>query len=108
MGDIDPRLAEILRFLNDVKVRATYKAVADIVGGSAQSIGRRLGARRIEASWVVNASTEMPIGYAPNQLHPELTAHSNVIRTGDQLKQRLSLWRLPAGWPVFKNGDEEG
>ena len=55
MSDID--LAEILRFLNSKKVRASYGAVAGIVGGNAQSIGGRLGARRCEASWVVDTST---------------------------------------------------
>ncbi len=93
MSDIDPRLAEILRYLNDVKVRATYKAVADVVGGSAQSIGGHLGARRIEASWVVNKSTEMPSGYAPYELHPDLTSSAEIIQTGESLDRRLSRWR---------------
>ena len=93
MSDIDPHLAEILRFLNSKKIRATYGAVAGIVGGNAQSIGGRLGARRREASWVVNTSTGTPIGYTQDQLHPELTSSAEIIRTGEALKGRLLLWR---------------
>lgn len=36
-------LDEIVAYLNDQRIRATYGAVADVVGGIAQSIGARLG-----------------------------------------------------------------
>ncbi len=91
MSDID--LAEILRFLNSKRVRASYGAVAGIVGGNAQSIGGRLGARRGEASWVVDMSTGTPTGYTQDQLHPELTSSAEIIRTGEALKRRLLLWK---------------
>ncbi|MEK7994086.1 MAG: hypothetical protein AAB403_09810 [Planctomycetota bacterium] len=92
MGDIDARLDEVLTFLGATKTRATYGAVAAIAGGSAQSIGGRLGARRPAASWVVNGSTRLPTGYAKNELHPDLTQNAEVIRSGDVLKRRLALW----------------
>ena len=93
---IDPRLGEILRFLSDAKTRATYGAVADIVGGIPQSIGGRLGARRVEASWVVNASSGMPTGYRQAQLHPDLISRTEIITSGSELQRRLSLWRSRA------------
>ena len=93
MSDIDPRLAEILRCLNDIKIRATYGPVGELTGIDRRDVGQQLGDRRIEASWVVNASTEMPTGYAPDQLHPDLTSSAEIIRTGEALGRRLSLWR---------------
>src|SRR5438045_2663615 len=59
-------LEDVVRFLNDEKVRATYGAVAELVGGIAQGIGTRLTrlySRSPDASWVVNASSGMPTGY---------------------------------------------
>src|SRR5437764_1167045 len=70
------RLDDIVAYLNAAQVRATYGAVADLVGGIAQSIGARLGGlggRRKEASWVVNAKTGLPTNYPPEHLHPALT-----------------------------------
>jgi hypothetical protein len=86
-------LAEILHFLGKAKTQAMYGAVSAIVGGSAQSIGGRLGVRRVAASWVVNASTLQPTGYSKAEIHPELTVRSEVIRTGAELKRRLEIWK---------------
>lgn len=91
-GVLDPVLADILTFLNAHRIRATYKAVAEMAGGSAQSVGGRLGARRIEASWVVNSATGMPSGYSPALLHPALRT-TDIIRTGSELKRRMALAR---------------
>ena len=46
---MDPRLGEIIRFLNQAKVRATYGAVARVLGVVPQSMGARLGPHTIEA-----------------------------------------------------------
>ena len=43
----------ILDALNREKIRATYGAVADVLGIPAGSVGQILGMRRPEASWVV-------------------------------------------------------
>ena len=91
---IDPDVAEILRFLNASKVRATYTALAQSLGSTPQSIGRLLGEKRIEASWVVNARTEMPTGYSPDQRDPDLTSSDEIIRSGEALDRRLSVWRM--------------
>jgi alkylated DNA nucleotide flippase Atl1 len=78
----------ILNVLNREKVRATYGAVGEILGIPAWSVGQALGAKRSEASWVVNARTNMPTDYAPDQLHADLF-RSAVIKTGAQLRQFL-------------------
>lgn len=94
-------LNEIVGYLNAAQLRATYGAVAELVGGIAQSVGDRLGGvagRRPEASWVVNSETEMPTGYLPEQWHPALRQSSHVIRNGDELWQRLEEWKA-AGAP---------
>jgi hypothetical protein len=54
---MDPRLADIIRFLHQERVRATYGAVAGVLGVVPQSMGARLGPHTIEASWIVNAKT---------------------------------------------------
>lgn len=89
-------LDDIVAYLNDQKIRATYGAVAEVVGGIAQSIGARLGGsygRRPEASWVVNADTGLPTGYTVEQRHPALQSRTHIIRSGDELVRRIEAWR---------------
>jgi len=86
-------VADVLAFLNDARTRATYGAVASVIGLPAQSVGQALGERRAEASWVVNDQTELPTGYEQTNWHPDLLASSSVIRTGNELALRLALWR---------------
>lgn len=88
---MDPRLAEIIRFLNQEKVRATYGAVAGLLGVVAQSMGARLGPHTTEASWIVNAKTGWPTGYAAGDIHPELTTNPAIITTAAELRRRMRL-----------------
>jgi hypothetical protein len=90
-NSIDPRIVEVLRYLNDAQTRATYGAVADVVGGIARGIGARLGPRRIEASWVVESKSGMPSGYRKDELHPLLIKRSEIIRSGAELQRRMNL-----------------
>ena len=78
----------ILAYLNAVPVRATYGAVGDVLGVRPQVVPRLLGARRPEASWIVNGSTGEPTGYTPEQVDPRL-AGTHVIRSGDELRRCL-------------------
>jgi hypothetical protein len=87
-------LDEIIRFLNDEQVRATYGAVAELVGGIAQGIGARLGFRRPEASWVVNADTGVPTGYRVDERHSALLSKADIITTGSELDRRLAIWKV--------------
>ena len=88
-------LDEIVQYLNEEQIRATYGAVAGIVGGIAQGIGARLGGarRRPEVSWVVNASSGLPTGYEAIQMHPALQRRSEVIRSADELRRRMIRWK---------------
>jgi hypothetical protein len=94
---VDTNLAEILRFLNDQQTRATYRAVGDLLGVSPQSIGAALGARTIEASWIVNTSTGLPTGYADHEMHAALFKNEDIISSSVQLALRLTSWRAKTG-----------
>lgn len=88
-----PILREIVDYLNRQKIRATYGAVGEAIGVPARSIGGMLGGKRPEVSWVVNAATELPTGYAPSQYHPDLRSRSRVIRDGNELREAIGLRR---------------
>src|SRR5262245_58997268 len=90
-GDVS--LDEILRFLNHEHVRATYGAVAEVLGVVPRSIGAQLGARRPEASWVVNASNGVPTDYSEDEWHPALLSNADIITSGTVLLLRIAAWR---------------
>lgn len=75
----------ILAYLNRARVRCTYEAAAKVMEVNILSVGRLLGDRRPEASWVVNKGTGEPKGYAEHDKHPELYCRSHVIKTGEEL-----------------------
>lgn len=81
---------QILRCLNEQKMRATYGAVGDLLGVSAPSAGRKLGDRRPLASWVVRANTGLPSWYCPDQIHPHLCAHRHIIVDSGELQELLA------------------
>ena len=91
----DASLSEIIRFLNDQRVRATYGAVAEVLGVIPRSMGARLGGRAHveEASWVVSKETGLPTDYAEHEMHPALRRNSDIITSGVDLMKRLSVWR---------------
>jgi hypothetical protein len=101
--DMKPRSAlgvasldEILAFLNHDKVRATYGAVAEVLGVIPRSLGARLGTRRPEASWIVSAANGLPTDYSEDEWHPALLSQSDVISSGRVLALRLSTWKNAA------------
>ncbi|MCY4571759.1 MAG: hypothetical protein OXF01_03065 [Gemmatimonadetes bacterium] len=79
----------VLAYLNREQIRATYAAVAAVVGICPSAMGRELGDRRPEASWVVNAVLGMPTGYKPHQTHPELLRTAEIIRSPVELSARM-------------------
>ena len=91
----DASLSEIIQFLNHQQVRATYGAVAEVLGVIARSMGARLGgaAHNREASWVVSKETELPTDYAEHEMHPALRRNSEIITSGLELMKRLSEWK---------------
>lgn len=84
-------LNTVLALLNRIRIRATYGAVADVLGTNAQNVGKLLGDRRPEASWVVaDDENGRPSGYTREQEHPALYDMNKVIRTGDELRGLLN------------------
>lgn len=63
-----PKPIDVAKVLDEKGVRATYGTVASICGGLPRGIGKRLGDKTREASWVVNKTTGMPTGYEPKEL----------------------------------------
>jgi hypothetical protein len=95
-------LEYIVRQLNARKQRATYGAVAGIVGGLARGLmnGRP---KTPEYSWVVAKSDGRPTGYTNHQIHPDCL-RSIVERPGDVIAdpERLKAWlKGPATAPKF-------
>lgn len=87
-------LDRILDQLDRWHQRATYGAVATLTGGSPQSVmSRRTHCHR--DSWVVNARTKRPTGYAAADTHPALEEHAHVIRTGPELAEWMLAHRGP-------------
>jgi hypothetical protein len=85
------KVNKILDYLNQVKTRCTYGAVADVLGINSQSVGQKLGERRPEASWVVNSQTGDPTDYTDDEKHPELYRTDRVIRSAEVLRRNLDL-----------------
>ncbi len=85
----DMQMDQILSALDAASQRATYSAVAAMLGKTPRTLmkGR---ARDQRHSWVVNRKNGLPTGYEPAQLHPALRAHDHVIDSRDELTQFLS------------------
>ena len=86
---MESRLAAIVMFLNAEETRATYGAVAGVLGVPAISMGARLGDHSLEKSWIVSAKAPcMPTGYAGHHIHPKLRS-SEIITTAVELQRRM-------------------
>ena len=81
-------LEKIVEILNRENVKATYGAVAGVLGRVPQGvmIDREKPQRN---SWVVNAETNMPTGYRLDQLHPNLMRLPIVLHTREKLQRFL-------------------
>jgi hypothetical protein len=82
-------LDEIVDLLDQHGQRATYGAVAAVVGHSPRSLlkGRERGRR---FSWIVNRETGLPTGYPDDQIDPRLKESGPVIATDAELRQWLA------------------
>jgi hypothetical protein len=83
------QLDQILDALNAHRQRATYGAVAAVIGAAPRTLmsGRDRDPRH---SWVVSRKTGQPTGYEGDQIHPELLAASHVIQSRDELERWLA------------------
>jgi hypothetical protein len=92
----DASLSEIIQFLNDQQVRATYGAVAEVLGVIPRSMAARLTrlfSRHVVASWVVSAATGLPTGYRKDEMHPARLRRAEIITSGIELMKRLTAWK---------------
>ena len=87
----DSRMEQILDALQDNQQRATYGAVAAVLGSAPRTLmkGRERDARH---SWVVSRKSGEPTGYEPGQAHPELRRSDRVIETRDELEKWLAVF----------------
>ena len=89
--DNQQTLKVILDYLNEVKTRTTYGVVAQLLGVHPMSLGKLLGEKRPEASWVVNAGTKDPTDYSDEEKHPELYRTERMITSADVIRRNLKL-----------------
>lgn len=87
---------QILDQLETGRQRATYGAVAAIVGASPRALmsGRERSRRH---SWIVNLKSGLPTDYTEALIHPELTSNSAILRT----KEELGAWLAERGVHVL-------
>jgi hypothetical protein len=71
-------LESIVDLLGRKYQRATYGAVADLLGVPAQSLMQGLPMSP-RYSWIVNSKTLLPTDYPKDQIHPVLHARTNVL-----------------------------
>ena len=83
------KLDQILDALNAHRQRATYGAVAAVIGAAPRTLmsGRDRDPRH---SWVVSRKTGQPTGYEGEQIHPELLTEAHVIESCDELEKWLA------------------
>jgi hypothetical protein len=86
-------LLEVLEFLNAEQVRATYEAVAGLLGVIPRGMGAQLGPHTPERSWIVNAETGLPTDYSKEEIHPALRHSSEIIGSGMELAMRMTAWK---------------
>ena len=84
-----PTLDAILSTLHQHHQRATYSAVAAIVGQTPRMLMQ--GKPRAQSNcWIVSKTTGRPTGYADEDLHPQLMSNDTVLKTRDELAAWLS------------------
>jgi hypothetical protein len=85
----DNRMDQILDTLNQARQRATYGAVAALLGTAPRTLmsGRE---RDLRHSWVVSRKNGQPTGYEAEQLHPDLMRSERVIETREELERWLA------------------
>ena len=82
-------LDTVIATLNQHQQRATYSAVAALIGHAPRSLMK--GKPREQSnSWIVAVRSGVPTGYGETELHPELRKNANVLRTKEDLEKFLA------------------
>ena len=92
MANDSPKMQEIIATLARHRQRATYGALAGLVGGLPRSVMSGLP-KTPENSWIVAAATGRPTGYAAGEMAPELSCRPEIIATPDALRAWLRVPR---------------
>jgi len=91
-------LDQIVELLDQRGQRATYGAVAQLVGHSPRSLLKgRDRSRRY--SWIVNRHTGLPTGYPDDQIDPRLRDSGPVITSEVELQKWLEGSPVPTPSP---------
>jgi hypothetical protein len=87
-----PSLDAILAALHQHHQRATYSAVAAMVGQTPRLLMQ--GKPRAQSNcWIVSKTTGRPTGYADADLHPQLMSNDSVLTT----REELAAWLTSRG-----------
>ena len=82
----------ILAALNQHRQRATYSAVAALVGQTPRLLMHGKP-RAQDNSWIVSKTTGRPTGYTDVDVHPQLTANETILKT----REELAAWLASRG-----------
>jgi hypothetical protein len=83
-------IEDVISRLERYRQRATYAAVAGVVGRHYRNVMDDQ-TKSHRNSWVVSKRTKLPTGYGPQDWHPELLTNENgVIETPAELKKWLA------------------
>ena len=88
-GGMNVTVHRILDCLNRERIRCTYGAVAEVIGGIPLGVSHYLEARDPRHSWIVNKSSGRPTDYLSSEMHPDLRRTSHIITTGEELQRLL-------------------
>jgi hypothetical protein len=80
-------LEDLIDILDRYHQRATYGAVADLVGSKPAFVMNHIQ-RAPRYSWVVNQKTLLPTEYAEHEMHASLTERPFVLMNGKELRAR--------------------
>jgi hypothetical protein len=84
-----PDLDTILATLDQHHQRATYSAVAAMLGQTPRMLMR--GKPRAQSNcWIVSKTTGRPTGYTDADLHPQLMSNEIVLKTREELAAWLA------------------
>ncbi len=78
----------VSQVLNRGKIRATYGAVAAVVGCNPRNVMNGLPISQVN-SWMVCSKTGMPTGYGPKDHHPDLIKLPIIVRDPNKLRKIL-------------------
>lgn len=88
---VQDKITVVIDYLNKVKMRCTFNAVAKAIGITPHALKKQLGEPRPEVSWFVSPTSGDPMRFADNEKHPELYRSTRIITSEKVLKRNLDL-----------------